>query len=125
MIIIKHSERRIHGEDFGTGIVAVDAMSEKSKNAAVQQGVPGAKHMPIGEFGGAPSPPGGGFMLSSPMYWFYEATHAALNPARAYADAAVLVPVISSASGEERARLENQLGQLRRLLDQHRRQQAA
>jgi poly(3-hydroxybutyrate) depolymerase len=26
-------------------------------------------------------------MLSSPMYWFYEVSHAALNPARAYADA--------------------------------------
>jgi poly(3-hydroxybutyrate) depolymerase len=65
-------------------------MSEKIENAAVQQGVPGAKHMPIGEFGGAPTPPGGGFMLSSPMYWFYEVTHAALNPARAYADAARL-----------------------------------
>ena len=67
--------------------MAVDATSEKSKNAAVQQGVLGAEHMPIGEFGGAPTPPGGGFMLSSPMYWFYEATHAALNPARAYAAA--------------------------------------
>jgi poly(3-hydroxybutyrate) depolymerase len=43
--------------------------------------------MPIGEFGGAPTPPGGSFMLSSPMYWFYEVSHAALNPARAYADA--------------------------------------
>ena len=46
--------------------------------------------MPIGEFGGAPTPPGGGFMLSSPMYWLYEVSHAALNPARAYADAARL-----------------------------------
>jgi poly(3-hydroxybutyrate) depolymerase len=46
--------------------------------------------MPIGEFGGAPSLPGGSFMLSSPMYWFYEVSHAALNPARAYADAARL-----------------------------------
>ena len=46
--------------------------------------------MPIGEFGGAPTAPGGGFMLSSPMYWFYEVSHAALNPARAYADAARL-----------------------------------
>jgi poly(3-hydroxybutyrate) depolymerase len=61
-------------------------MSETSDNAAVQQGVPG-EHMPIGEFGGAPSPPGGSFMLSSPMYWLYEVSHAALNPARAYADA--------------------------------------
>src|SRR5689334_19774582 len=65
-------------------------MSESSKNAAVQQGVLGAEHMPIGEFGGAPTPPGGGFMLSSPMYWVYEATHAALNPAGAYAAAARL-----------------------------------
>ena len=46
--------------------------------------------MPIGEFGGAPTPPGGSLMLSSPMYWFYEVSHAALNPARAYADAARL-----------------------------------
>jgi len=62
-------------------------MSEKEQNAAVQQGLPGAQHMPIGEFGGAPSLPGGSFMLSSPMYWFYEVSLAALNPARAYADA--------------------------------------
>src|ERR1700736_1132348 len=63
-------------------------MSEKRQNAAVQQALPGAQHMPIGEFGGAPTPPGGSFMLSSPMYWFYEVSHAALNPARAYAVAA-------------------------------------
>jgi poly(3-hydroxybutyrate) depolymerase len=62
-------------------------MTEKRQNVAVQQGAPGAQHMPIGEFGGAPTPPGGSFMLSSPMYWFYEVSHAALNPARAYADA--------------------------------------
>jgi len=65
-------------------------MSEKRQNIAVQQALAGADHMPIGEFGGAPTPPGGGFMLSSPMYWFYEVSHAALNPARAYADAARL-----------------------------------
>jgi poly(3-hydroxybutyrate) depolymerase len=65
-------------------------MTKKRQDAAVQQGLPGAQHMPIGEFGGAPTPPGGGFMLSSPMYWFYEVSHAALNPARAYADAARL-----------------------------------
>jgi poly(3-hydroxybutyrate) depolymerase len=65
-------------------------MSEKRQNVAVQQGVPGAQHMPIGEFGGAPTPPGGSFALSAPMYWFYEVSHAALNPARAYADAARL-----------------------------------
>jgi poly(3-hydroxybutyrate) depolymerase len=65
-------------------------MSEKRQNAAVQQALPGAQHMPIGEFGGAPTPPGGSLMLSSPMYWFYEVSHAALNPARAYADVARL-----------------------------------
>jgi poly(3-hydroxybutyrate) depolymerase len=65
-------------------------MTKKRQDAAVQQGLPGAEPMPIGEFGGVPTPPGGGFMLSSPMYWFYEVSHAALNPARAYADAARL-----------------------------------
>jgi poly(3-hydroxybutyrate) depolymerase len=35
--------------------------------------------MAIGEFGGAPSPDSG-LVLSTPMYWFYEASHAALNP---------------------------------------------
>jgi poly(3-hydroxybutyrate) depolymerase len=49
--------------------------------------------MPIGEFGGAPalpcddgvtlSPP----VLSSPIYWLYEMSHAALHPSRALADA--------------------------------------
>ncbi len=44
--------------------------------------------MAIGEFGGAPaSPAAGGFVLSAPMYWFWEMSHAALNPARAVADA--------------------------------------
>jgi len=44
--------------------------------------------MAIGEFGGAPEAPAeGGFVLSSPMYWLYEMSHAALNPARAFADA--------------------------------------
>src|SRR5262252_4825282 len=44
--------------------------------------------MAIGEFGGAPALPGeGGLVLSSPMYWLWELSHAALNPARAVADA--------------------------------------
>ncbi len=44
--------------------------------------------MAIGEFGGAPvAPVEGGLLFSTPLYWFYEATHAALNPARAWADA--------------------------------------
>ena len=44
--------------------------------------------MAIGEFGGAASlPDESGALLSTPMYWFYELGHAALNPARAFADA--------------------------------------
>jgi len=44
--------------------------------------------MAIGEFGGAPALPGeGGLVLSSPMYWLWEISHAALNPVRAIADA--------------------------------------
>ena len=44
--------------------------------------------MAIGEFGGAPvAPGGGGVLLSTPLYWLYEMSYAALNPARAWADA--------------------------------------
>jgi poly(3-hydroxybutyrate) depolymerase len=44
--------------------------------------------MAVGEFGGAPATPGdGGLLLSAPLYWFYEMSHAALNPSRAWADA--------------------------------------
>ncbi len=44
--------------------------------------------MAIGEFGGAPAIPGeSGVLLSAPLYWFYEMSHAALNPSRAWADA--------------------------------------
>ncbi len=46
--------------------------------------------MAIGEFGGAPAMPGGA-LLSTPLYWFYEMSHAALNPARAVADATRLL----------------------------------
>jgi poly(3-hydroxybutyrate) depolymerase len=42
--------------------------------------------MAIGEFGGTPAVPGG-VLSSTPLYWLYELTHAALNPARAAADA--------------------------------------
>jgi poly(3-hydroxybutyrate) depolymerase len=42
--------------------------------------------MAIGEFGGAPAVPGGA-LLSTPLYWLYEMSHAALNPSRAAADA--------------------------------------
>ena len=44
--------------------------------------------MAIGEFGGAPAAPvSGGLLVSTPMYWLYEMSHAALNPSRALADA--------------------------------------
>ena len=46
--------------------------------------------MAIGEFGGAPAVPGG-VLASTPLYWLYELTHAALNPARAAADATRLL----------------------------------
>jgi len=46
--------------------------------------------MAIGEFGGAPAVPGG-MLLSTPLYWLYETSHAALNPARAVADATRLL----------------------------------
>jgi poly(3-hydroxybutyrate) depolymerase len=43
--------------------------------------------MAIGEFGGAPTLPGeGGPVVSNGMYWLYEMSYAALNPARALAD---------------------------------------
>ena len=44
--------------------------------------------MPIGEFDGAATLPGeNGVLLSTPIYWLYEMGHAALDPARALADA--------------------------------------
>lgn len=44
--------------------------------------------MPIGEFGSAPALPGeGASLMATPMYWYYEMSQAALNPARALADA--------------------------------------
>jgi poly(3-hydroxybutyrate) depolymerase len=47
--------------------------------------------MAIGEFGGAPAAPvDHGLMLAAPAYWFYEMGHAALGPARAFADAGKL-----------------------------------
>src|SRR6266480_4167573 len=70
------------------GLSLVDAMKKKEQGAALQQKGRGPQHMPIGEFGGAPAPPAqAGPILSAPMYWFYEMGHAALNPARAFADA--------------------------------------
>jgi poly(3-hydroxybutyrate) depolymerase len=52
---------------------------------------PGIESMPIGEFDGAATLPGdNGILLSTPMYWLYEMGQAALNPARAVADATKL-----------------------------------
>jgi len=48
--------------------------------------------MAIGEFGGAPAVPGdNGVLVSTPLYWLYEMSHAALNPSRAWADATRLL----------------------------------
>jgi poly(3-hydroxybutyrate) depolymerase len=48
--------------------------------------------MAIGEFGGAPAADASfGPMYAAPAYWFYEATHAALSPARVFADAGRLL----------------------------------
>ncbi|TMJ73643.1 MAG: polyhydroxyalkanoate depolymerase [Alphaproteobacteria bacterium] len=46
--------------------------------------------MAIGEFGGAPATGNTGPMYAAPAYWFYEMSQAALNPSRAFADAARL-----------------------------------
>ena len=62
-------------------------MTHGRHNAALRQAGDGFK-MAIGEFGGAPAVPGDtGVLVSTPLYWFYEMSHAALNPSRAWADA--------------------------------------
>src|SRR5262245_23293005 len=55
--------------------------------AALQKPGLRAGSMAIGEFGGTPATVSHGPMLAAPAYWFYEMSHAALNPARAFADA--------------------------------------
>ena len=61
-------------------------MDEKRQSAAPQRG--SGDSMAIGEFGGAAAlPVDGEAFLATPMYWFYELGHAALNPSRAFADA--------------------------------------
>src|SRR5688572_23498422 len=62
-------------------------MSNKRHYAALRRPAQESQHMAIGEFGGTPTLPGDGFVLSDPMYWLYEMSHSALNPARALADA--------------------------------------
>jgi len=62
-------------------------MTEKRQAPALQRGL-GTDSMAIGEFGGAATlSDDNGVLLATPMYWFYEMGHAALNPARAFADA--------------------------------------
>jgi len=54
-------------------------------NSTLQQAARGS--MAIGEFGGAPAAPeDSGVLVSTPLYWFYEMSHVALNPSRAWAD---------------------------------------
>lgn len=65
-------------------------MSKTRQSAAVQYG-PGPESMTIGEFGGGPALSGSGVMLATPIYWLYEMGYAALNPARAVADATRLL----------------------------------
>src|ERR1043166_5280755 len=80
-------------DSFFSGTIAVrnrspvDLMTKTRHPIAVQKVGPGPDHMPIGEFGGAAALPGGSPFLSAPLYWLYEMGHAALTPARAFADA--------------------------------------
>ena len=84
-------EIRRHAGVAENRLSSVDGTMKKRQAAAVQQTGRGPQHMSIGEFGGAPVPPSqAGPILSTPMYWFYEMSHAALNPSRAFADAAKL-----------------------------------
>ncbi|HEU5019932.1 MAG TPA: polyhydroxyalkanoate depolymerase [Pseudolabrys sp.] len=62
-------------------------MLETRHSAAVQYG-PGSETTTIGEFAGEARLTGnGGIALATPIYWLYEMGYAALNPARAVADA--------------------------------------
>src|ERR1044072_1565798 len=65
-------------------------MSDSRQYAAVRQKSPRAGKMAIGEFGGAPVAGDTGPMYAAPAYWLYEMSQAALNPSRAFADAARL-----------------------------------
>ena len=62
-------------------------MTEKRQSAAVQQGPGTTRWQLVNSAEQRRSPDGSGALLSTPMYWFYEMGHAALNPARAFADA--------------------------------------
>src|SRR5262249_24459982 len=67
----------------------IDYMSDSRQYAAVRQKPLRAGKMAIGDFGGAPVAAGvSGPMYAAPAYWLYEMSQAALNPSRAFADAA-------------------------------------
>ena len=69
----------------------VDWMTEKRHSAAVQQMPGNIKPTPIGEFDGAAQLPGDAAgLFATPLYWLYEMGQAALDPARAFADASRL-----------------------------------
>src|SRR6476619_434650 len=64
-------------------------MTKTRQSAASQQNRPS---MPIGEFAGAAAAPEqDGMMPAMPMYWLYEMSRAALNPARVLAEATRLL----------------------------------
>jgi poly(3-hydroxybutyrate) depolymerase len=66
-------------------------MTYPKAHAALQQEAGQGSSMAIGEFGGAAAVPlDNGILLATPLYWFYEMSHAALNPSRAWADATKL-----------------------------------
>jgi poly(3-hydroxybutyrate) depolymerase len=66
-------------------------MTKTRDDAAVQHLGQGPQLMPIGEFGSAPTANGAGEpFMTTPIYWLYELSQAALNPSRAFADAARL-----------------------------------
>src|SRR5580704_16926542 len=74
-------------KEYGKISSYIDDMTSHRHSAALQQSGQGSS-MAIGEFGGAPAvPDSNGIILSGPLYWFYEMSHAALNPSRAMADA--------------------------------------
>ena len=60
-------------------------MTKKRHSAAVQQ-KRNWDSAGIGVFGGAPSAAADTPYLTTPIYWFYEMSLAALNPSRAFAD---------------------------------------
>src|SRR6266567_2400404 len=63
----------------------------ETRHPALQREAPGAEVMPIGEFAGAAAAAPQAPMFAAPAYWLYEMGHAALNPARSFADAGRLL----------------------------------